>query len=277
MKKIFLYFLLFPFISFSQNQNCVDIEGNVYKTVKIGNQVWMVENLKTTHYQDGSPIMYQQPWNDENYKDQPRYIELNDGTILYNYFAISNTKNLAPKGWRIPTEKDIEELLDFLVKYNDDLPYQELVKKRKILAKILKSTSGWDKVESGGHFPYPCPNCYKWPEFKKKNDFCKVCENERWLTKYTPITFHDNNGINSVNFNVKQISSIESDYYYGDLQFTEWPIFWTSTSPGYNSRQKSDDRYALVYQFLGDEFYFPKSMEKKALLQVRCVKNSDQE
>lgn len=274
---LLLPLLLYPITGISQNNDCVDGDGNVYKTVKIGNQVWMVENLKTTRYQDGSPIRYQQPWDDNNYKDEARYIELKDGSMLYNYFAVSNPKKIAPKGWRIPTENDIKELLNYLVKYNDDLPYKELVKKRKILAKILKSTTGWDKVKSGGHFPYPCPNCYKWPEFKKKNDFCKVCENDRWLTRYIPIEWHDNNGINSVNFNVKQISTIQSDYYYSDLEFSDYPAFWTSTSPGYNSYQKSDDRYSIIYQFLGDEFYFPKSMRKKALLQVRCVKNSYEE
>ena len=276
--KLFFSFLI-PIIGFSQNHNLVDIEGNVYKTVKIGNQVWMAENLKTTRYQDGSPIKYQEPWNDGNYRGEPRYIELKDGTILYNYYTASNTKNLAPKGWRIPTEKDIKDLMYHLLPgYDDNISsISEIGIKEKIIAKSLKSKTGWKKVESGGMIPYPCPNCKKWPKFKKKNDYCSVCENVRWLANRIPITWSDNNGDNTVNFNAKQIYSIQSSYYYGDLELSEWPAFWTSTSPGKDSYQKVDERYAIVYKFAGDSFYEGRSMKKKSLLQIRCIKNSIEE
>ena len=77
-----------------------DIDGNIYTSVIIGDQEWMVENLKTTHYNDGVPIGEGDGYwwynDDINYKDWGAF---------YNWYAISyNT--LAPVGWRIPTQED---------------------------------------------------------------------------------------------------------------------------------------------------------------------------
>lgn len=105
-----------------------DADGNKYNTVKIGTQVWMVENLKTTKYNDGSPIPIVTD-NDEwrrlrigaycNYDN----VESNADIYgrLYNWYAV-NTGKLAPAGWRVPTDDDWTILVNYLIAngYNYD-------------------------------------------------------------------------------------------------------------------------------------------------------------
>jgi uncharacterized protein (TIGR02145 family) len=105
-----------------QNEEQVtDINGNVYNTVKIGTQVWMVENLKTTKYNDGTEIPYildtAEAWHELNapgfcwYNDK----ETNKNKVgaLYNFHAV-NTGKLAPKGWHIPADEEWTILAEYL-------------------------------------------------------------------------------------------------------------------------------------------------------------------
>jgi hypothetical protein len=166
--------------------------------------------------------------------------------------------------------------MSYLVQYDEKLSLIELEKKEKILSKKLKSKTGWRKVETGGDLPYPCPNCRDWNSEYRRKVACNVCKDNRWLIKHIPLTWHDNNGDNTTQFNVKQISTIKSDYYYSNLEISEWPFFWTTTSPGTDSYQKPDDRYSKIYGFMGDKFYLSSS-RKYSLLQIRCIKNSSEE
>ncbi len=99
-----------------------DIDGNTYKTIKIGTQTWMAENLRVTHYQNGDSIpfdsisdwydinkgIYCTPYNTTNVDTIATY------GLLYNGFAIKDARKIAPKGWRIPTQADIEKLYEYL-------------------------------------------------------------------------------------------------------------------------------------------------------------------
>ena len=104
----------------------VDIDGNQYKTVVIGSQTWMSENLKTTKYNDGTPIpnvtdqntwdLY--PW--LNVIDSTAYCWQNNAIsnkdtygALYNWYAV-NTGKLAPKGWHVPSEAEWTTLITFV-------------------------------------------------------------------------------------------------------------------------------------------------------------------
>jgi len=99
-----------------------DIDGNVYQTVKVGNQWWMAENLKVTKYRNGDSIEFAQPA--ENWIDAVggAYCIYGDNApnnattvgFLYNWQAVINTNKLAPEGWRIPTDEDWKELEMFL-------------------------------------------------------------------------------------------------------------------------------------------------------------------
>jgi uncharacterized protein (TIGR02145 family) len=105
-----------------------DADGNKYNTVKIGTQVWTVENLKTTRYNDGTPIPnvtdnYQ--WSNLSTGAYCNYdnLESNAATYgrLYNWYAV-NTGKLAPAGWHVPTDNDWTILEKYLIAngYNYD-------------------------------------------------------------------------------------------------------------------------------------------------------------
>ena len=97
-----------------------DADGNLYHTVKIGNQTWMVENLKTTKFNDGTDI----PNVTDGYQwiglSTPGYCWANNNIqnkavygALYNHYAVSTGK-LAPAGWHVPTESDWMTLAIYL-------------------------------------------------------------------------------------------------------------------------------------------------------------------
>jgi uncharacterized protein (TIGR02145 family) len=105
--------------------NITDAEGNTYKTVTIGNQTWMAENLKVSKYNDGTTI--------PNITDNTSWSNLTTGAWayynnnatnnakygkLYNWYAVSPTtngnKNVCPTGWHIPTDAEWTVLTDYL-------------------------------------------------------------------------------------------------------------------------------------------------------------------
>jgi uncharacterized protein (TIGR02145 family) len=97
-----------------------DIDGNTYKTVTIGTQTWMAENLKVTKYNDGAAI--------PKVTDATAWSELTTGALcdyentpsnsetygkLYNWHAV-NTGKLCPTGWHVPSDAEWTELTDYL-------------------------------------------------------------------------------------------------------------------------------------------------------------------
>ena len=101
-----------------------DIDGNVYSTVTIGTQVWMVENLKTTRYNDGSAIPLvtdNTTWGTLGSSGTPGYCWYNNDSAtngstygaLYNWYAVSTNK-LAPNGWHVPTDSEWTVLTTYL-------------------------------------------------------------------------------------------------------------------------------------------------------------------
>ncbi len=117
-----------------------DIDNNEYRTVKIGKQTWMADNLATTRYRNGDNIEYYS--NGEsgigkyltNKKDPIKYGK------LYNFYALNDSRGLAPKGWHVANDKDWMELEDYLIKngYNFDGTTTE-----NKIAKALAAEYGW--------------------------------------------------------------------------------------------------------------------------------------
>jgi uncharacterized protein (TIGR02145 family) len=105
--------------------NISDSEGNSYKTVTIGTQTWMAENLKVSKYNDGTTI--------PNITDNTQWSNLTTGAWsyynndeannaingkLYNWYAVSKisngNKNVCPTGWHVPTDAEWTVLTDYL-------------------------------------------------------------------------------------------------------------------------------------------------------------------
>jgi uncharacterized protein (TIGR02145 family) len=97
-----------------------DIDGNVYHSVTIGTQTWMVENLKTTKFRNGDPI--------PNITDAAIWATLSTGARcsygndennavtygrLYNWYAANDSRNIAPNGWHVPTADEWGSLVGF--------------------------------------------------------------------------------------------------------------------------------------------------------------------
>lgn len=90
-----------------------DIDGNVYQTITIGSQVWMVENLQTTKYRNGDSIPYisdSMEWSQLSSGGQCIYYNnQNFGYLygrLYNWHAVNDPRNIAPEGWHVPTDAE---------------------------------------------------------------------------------------------------------------------------------------------------------------------------
>ncbi len=101
-------------------ETITDRDGNVYTSITIGNQVWMVENLKTTELNDGTPI--------ENVTDDITWYESSTPAFcwynnemkykaiygaLYNWHAV-NSGRLCPDGWHVPSNDEWTELVNFV-------------------------------------------------------------------------------------------------------------------------------------------------------------------
>lgn len=98
-----------------------DLEGNAYKTVVIGNQEWMAENLKTDLYCNGDSIQYTGA--DVRVKVYDNDLE-NEAVFgkLYNYQAVLDTSGLCPCDWHVPTELEYAILLNYLGGYLNAYP-----------------------------------------------------------------------------------------------------------------------------------------------------------
>ena len=145
------------------------------KTVKIGKQLWMTENLNLSHFRNGDPIPQAKTdndWFEAGIRKRPAWCYYNNDPAngekygkLYNWYAVNDPRGLAPSGWRVPSDGDWTELTKYV-------GMDEVVSK-------LKSNSGWPLNENGtndfgftalpgstrhlnGSFDIECDESYWW-------------------------------------------------------------------------------------------------------------------
>lgn len=102
-------------------ETVTDIDGNVYQTVTIGEQVWMAKNLKVMHFRNGDPI--------PNITDNTEWKEISTGAYcnfdndehnvatygrFYNWYAVDDSRSIAPEGWYVATDEEWKQLEMYL-------------------------------------------------------------------------------------------------------------------------------------------------------------------
>lgn len=138
-----------------------DADGNIYPTVRLGSQIWMAENLKTTKYSNGDLIGTTTL--DISGETSPKYQWAYDGNEsnvavygrLYTWYAVTDSRNICPTGWHVSTLEEWTAMEDYLIA--NGFNYDGTTSENKI-AKALASTSGWEEsifTGAPGNTDYP--------------------------------------------------------------------------------------------------------------------------
>jgi uncharacterized protein (TIGR02145 family) len=115
-----LLFLMAAFLNGCGPEVVRDSDGNRYKTVQIGKQVWMKENLRTTRYNDGTPIPQVTDYEAWAGLESPAYCWYNNDSTqaveygaLYNWYVVETDK-LCPEGWHVPSDEEWNEMVSVI-------------------------------------------------------------------------------------------------------------------------------------------------------------------
>ncbi len=131
----------------SENTNTVsDVDGNSYRSVKVGTQVWTTGNLNVSHFRNGDHIpeaVTMEEWEKAFDKGKPAWCYYDNDPVngekygmLYNWFAVNDSRGLAPNGWHIPTTREWTDLTEYLGGEN-------------VAGGKMKNTSGWESNGNG--------------------------------------------------------------------------------------------------------------------------------
>ena len=131
-----------------------DFDGNIYKTVKIGDQWWMAENLKVTHYRNGDSILNITNNDEWAHLDTSAYCCYNNDInnfdtygCLYNWYAIGDNRNIAPEGWHVPSDEEWK-ILEMYIGLSQDEANSDRYRGTSE-GKKLKAKSGWNSKGNG--------------------------------------------------------------------------------------------------------------------------------
>lgn len=123
-KTLCLFGFLFLFLGCFSAQ-VTDINGKTYKTVVIGSQIWMAENLNVDKFRNGDPIPQAktvEEWNKAGKEGNPAWCYYNNDTVLgkkygklYNWFAVNDSRGIAPEFFHVTSYKDWEILENYLI------------------------------------------------------------------------------------------------------------------------------------------------------------------
>lgn len=169
------------------------VNAGIAQTVTIGSQVWMTKNLNVVKFRNGDPIPQaktEEEWFLASKKRQPAWCFYNNDSTndavygkLYNWFAVNDSRGLAPKGFHIPSEKEWDTLIQNSGGYS-------------LAGGELKSTNGWTSYTD--EKKDRCLNCASWSDDYRKKSMCNNCKNTRRILVSS--TTRSGNGTNSSGF-----------------------------------------------------------------------------
>jgi uncharacterized protein (TIGR02145 family) len=249
-KEVLVVVMLMNLINYGSSQ-----------TVTIGSQVWMTKNLDVDTFRNGDPIPQAktaEEWLGRNNRKQPSwcyydYDPANGAKYgkLYNWFAVNDSRGLAPEGYHIPSDAEWTQLDDFLA--------SEAGKK-------MKSTSGWESYTSGGS--KTCPNCKDWNAEYRKKVPCHTCKDERSVPD--PIVTHSGNGTNSSGFSGLP-GGLHSGWIFKYIGYNGY--WWSSSEITYYLKSTGFAWLRALGSNSGNLVRFDEF--SRAGLSVRCLKDSD--
>ncbi|MDR3627599.1 MAG: fibrobacter succinogenes major paralogous domain-containing protein [Ignavibacteriaceae bacterium] len=151
-----LTILALSIMTFSNRNNI--IAQDAIKSVKIGEQIWMVKNLDVTHFNNGEKIpeaKTKEEWEKLGYEGKPAWCNYDNNPKngnkfgkLYNWYALNDPRKLAPEDWHIPTQDEFETLVTTVNSDGNALKAEG----KKLGDGATTNTSGFSALLSGSRF-----------------------------------------------------------------------------------------------------------------------------
>jgi len=242
---------------------CKDFDGNTYKSVKIGNQIWMTEDLRTTHFRNGESISQYTNTNigyEHDTSGHWCYLSMSSNNIMcYDWFAVNNNKELAPTGWHIPSMLEWQVLFDYLGESAE---------------KKMKTTNGWGIATVGGYYKnITCPNCVNWNSQYRRKVPCNVCKDTRRVRgEYIKKSVVNLNGTNSSGFNGAPNGYM--NYNSGEISLGKYSTEWWSSTECQDFGTDNSYGFCNAYSAsLSPMININKNDRKESLLPIRCIKD----
>jgi uncharacterized protein (TIGR02145 family) len=197
----------------------ITYQENVYKTVQIGEQCWMKENLKTTKYRDGTPISVSDSMTDSEWivDKKGAYVcyqnikeNCNNYGALYNWYAVSNVLGLCPAGWSVPTHNkwtDLErsickslkhENCETIFAYDNSMGFRGTDEGKNLKSKTVKGSDAYGFSAFLGGFRNP------------NGPFQYLGEKGFWWTSDFSGEFAYGRVLDASNQGVRQVESVKS-------------------------------------------------------------------
>jgi uncharacterized protein (TIGR02145 family) len=244
----------------SYNETIEDVYAidfvDIYERDKF--QEWtMTTNLNVDKFRNGDPIPQAKSgdeWKAAGENEQPAWCYYrnepsNDGKYgkLYNWYAVNDSRGLAPEGYHIPT-------------YAEWITFKNLL--GNDAGNKMKSTSGWDSYTTANARYQTCPNCEDWSAEYRRKVPCHICKDTRSVIT-EPAKTYTGNGTNSCGFSGLPGGGREVWGGFGTIGKTGY--WWSSTDDG------ADFAWNLRVHNSGEVII--EKFSKKNGLSVRCLRN----